>query len=250
MAKGPAGFNWQAASMLLGVLFLWLVTTEAGWTEAFILPGPASVVRAFVGDFSLLMRHSMYTLREAFLGLFFSLTAAFVITVLMDRFLYWRRALYPMLVLSQAVPYIAIAPLLVLWLGHGMAPRVVLVGLTCFFPLTIGLYDGVRNIAREYTDELQVMGGGYFPGLWQVKLPLAMPSFFSGMKIATAYAIVGAVIAGWVGGTTGLGVYMTRVRRSFEFDKMFAVILLIVVISLLLMYAVKLVEKRMIRDVV
>jgi len=243
--------TWQPISLVLGVIFIWFITTAdgLGLVEAFVLPSPMSVIRAFVSDFGLLMRHSVYTLQEAFAGLLISLTAAFAAAIIMDRFLYWRRALYPLLVLSQAVPYIAIAPLLVLWLGHGMAPRVVLVALTCFFPIVVGLYDGFRHIRQEYTDELKVLGGSYIAGLRYVKLPLAMPGFFSGLKISTAYAVVGAVIAGWVGGTTGLGVYMTRVRRTFEFDKMFAVILLIVFISLTLMYAVKILEKRLIRDV-
>ena len=241
---------WQPISLVVGIILVWQITTARDMVDAFILPAPMSVLRAFAGDFTLLMRHSAYTLSEAFVGLAISLGIAFVATVGMDCFLYWRKALYPLLVISQAVPYIAIAPLLVLWLGHGMAPRVVLVSLTCFFPLVIGLYDGISQIRQGYLDELQVMGGSYFAGLCFVKLPLGMPTFFSGLKIAVTYSFVGAVIAGWVGGTTGLGVYMTRVRRSFEFDKMFAVILLIVIISLILMYIVKFLEKRLTRDVI
>ena len=242
--------NWQPLSLIVGVIVVWHVTTATDMVEAFILPSPGAVVRAFVGDFALLMRHSRYTLAEAILGMALSLAVAFATAIAMDRFHYWRKALYPLLILSQAVPYIAIAPLLVLWLGHGMSPRVALVALTCFFPIVVGLFDGMRHIRQDYLDELKVMGGSYFSGLWHVKLPLSMPTFFSGLKIAVTYAFVGAVIAGWVGGTTGLGVYMTRVRRSFEFDKMFAVILLIVTISLILMYGVKILEKRMTRDVI
>ncbi|MCL2577036.1 MAG: ABC transporter permease [Defluviitaleaceae bacterium] len=247
---GNISKNWQPISLLALVFFTWLIATEGGLVEAFILPSPFAVVRAFKGDFVLLMKHGAYTMVEAFFGLAISLLAAFIASVAMDRYLYWRKALYPVLVISQAVPYIAIAPLLVLWLGHGMSPRVVLVALTCFFPLVIGLYDGIRLIRREFLEELQMLGGSYFDGLFYVKLPLAMPTFFSGLKIAATYSFVGAVIAGWVGGTTGLGVYMTRVRRTFEFDKMFAVILLIIIISLLLMYSVKILEKRMTRDVI
>jgi len=242
--------NWQPVSLLAGVFLAWLVATEGGFIEAFILPSPYAVARAFSRDILLLLRHGAYTTAEAFFGLTISLCTAFIAAVAMDRYLYWRKAIYPLLVISQAVPYIAIAPLLVLWLGHGMSPRVVLVSLTCFFPLVIGLYDGFRLIRREFLEEFEMMGGSYFDGLRFVKLPLAMPSFFSGLKIAATYSFVGAVIAGWVGGTTGLGVYMTRVRRTFEFDKMFAVILLIVIISLLLMYFVKILEKRLTKDVI
>jgi len=244
-----AGY-WQPISLLVGVFLVWQISTARGMVDEFILPSPISVFRAFTGDFTLLMRHGVYTISEAFAGLAISVAIAFVAAMGMDRFVYWSKALYPLLVISQAIPYIAIAPLLVLWLGHGMAPRVVLVSLTCFFPLVIGLYDGIRQIRQEYLEELQMMGGSYFAGLYFVKLPLSMPTFFSGLKIAVTYSFVGAVIAGWVGGTTGLGVYMTRVRRSFEFDKMFAVILLIIIISLILMYGVKFLEKRVTRDVI
>jgi len=237
-------------SLVAGIFLVWLISTEGGFVYAFILPSPVAVARAFVADFHLLVRHGAVTLGEAVLGLLFSLLAAFVASVAMDRYTYWRKALYPVLVISQAVPYIAIAPLLVLWLGHGMEPRVVLVALTCFFPLVVGLYDGILHIRREYLEELQMMGGSHWAGLVRVKLPLAAPGFFSGLKIAATYSFVGAVIAGWVGGTTGLGVYMTRVRRTFEFDKMFAVIIFIVLISLLLMYGVKFLEKRLTKYVI
>jgi ABC-type nitrate/sulfonate/bicarbonate transport system permease component len=241
--------KWQPLSLLAGVVLLWQTASSAGVVDAFILPPPAAVVRAFINDFRLLMSHSASTLTQAFIGLVISIAAGYAAAVGMDRFNYLRSALYPLLILSQTVPYIAIAPLLVLWLGYGMAPKIVLVSLTCFFPIAVGVYDGIRNIQREYTDELKVMGGSYFEGLWHVKLPLSLPGFFSAIKIAATYSFVGAVIAEWIGGTKGLGVYMTRVRRTFEYDKMFAVILLIVLISLGLMWIVKFIEKRMTKNV-
>ena len=213
-----------------------------------MLPSPLSVAKAFCTDFSLLIKYSTYTLFEAFMGLFISILLGYLAAIGMDRFRYIRKALYPLLVLSQTVPYIAIAPLLVVWFGYGMAPKIILVVFTCFFPLAIGIYDGVKNIMSDYLDELQVLGGGYLQGVRYVKIPLSMAGFFSALKIAVTYCIVGTVIAEWIGGTTGLGVYMTRVRKSYEFDKMFAVIFFIVIISLILIGIVKFIEKKVLKD--
>ena len=230
-------------------MILWQLSLTSGLVDEFILPSPLSVLGAFYKDFGLLMKYSVYTLSEGFSGLIISIILGYSAAIGMDRFVYMRKALYPILVLSQTVPYIAIAPLLVLWFGYNLTPKIILVTLTCFFPVAIGIYDGIRGIQREYTDELKVMGGTYIEGLYSVKIPLSLPGFFSSLKIAATYSLVGAVIAEWIGGTAGLGVYMTRVRKSYEFDKMFAVILLIVVISLGLINIVKFLERRMLKDV-
>jgi ABC-type nitrate/sulfonate/bicarbonate transport system permease component len=200
-----------------------------------MLPSPLSVLQAFVGDFTLLMRHTATSLAEAFMGLSLGIISAFLIAALMDRSIYLYRALYPILLLTQTIPIIAIAPLLVLWMGYGLAPKITLIFLVCFFPITIGLLDGFRDADPDAVVLLRSMGASEWQIFWQLKVPSALPRFFSGLKIAVSYSIVSTVIAGWLGGNFGLGVYMMRVRRGFEFDKMFAVIFLVCALSLLLM---------------
>lgn len=236
--------KWQPLSLLASLVVIWQLISSLGLVEKFILPSPLSVAKTFYSEFGILASYSVYTLTEAFIGLFISIALGYAAAVSMDRFGYCKKALYPLLVLSQTVPYIAIAPLLVLWFGFGMAPKIILVSLTCFFPLAVNIHDGICGIRQEYIDELKVMGGGYFKGLIFVKLPLSLPGFFTAIKIATTYSIVGAVISEWIGGTHGLGVYMTRVRRSYEFDKMFAVIAFVVLISLLLITLIKIIERK------
>ena len=236
MQKPPSTSGRGYSLSLLALLILaWQAVTMLGVVPAFMLPSPASVVRAFVGDFPLLMRHTATSLGEAFAGLGLAVVGAFVLAAVMDsvRFLY--RALYPILLITQTVPAIAIAPLLVLWMGYGAAPKVTLIFLVCFFPITIGLLDGFRQADPDAITLLRSMGAGHWQIFRQLKLPGALPRFFSGLKIAVSYCIVGSVIAGWLGGHSGLGVYMTRVRRSYEFDKMFAVIFLVSALSILLM---------------
>jgi len=161
----------------------------------------------------------------------------------MDKFTFVYKAFYPLLVISQTIPTIAIAPLLVLWMGYGMAPRITLVIITTFFPIAIGLFDGYRSVDGDSVNLLRSMGASRLQIFRHVKLPTAVPSFFSGLRIASSYAVVGALIAEWLGGNNGLGVYMTRVKKAYSFDKMFAVIVFICVVSLLLMAAVRLIER-------
>lgn len=208
-----------------------------------MLPSPIEVFKAFGHEFKLLCNNSLVTLTEAFLGLFISIILGFILSFIMDanRLLY--KAVYPLLVISQTVPVIAIAPLLVLWFGYGIAPKIVLIVLVCFFPITIGLLNGYRTINPDMHKLLQSMGATKWEIFRHLKLQSSLPTFFAGLKIAVSYSIVGAVIAEWLGGSSGLGVYMTRVRKSYSFDKMFAVIILISIISILLILLVAKIEK-------
>lgn len=226
--KAPA---LLAIALLLGV---WQLLCLSGVVPSYMLPSPAEVVRAFAGDWSALWRNAAVTLKEAFLGLGIGIVLGFVFAVLMDAFPLLYRAFYPILVLTQTVPTVAIAPLLVLWFGYETLPKVILVVMIVFFPITVGLLDGFRAANPDAVNLLRSMGAGKGQIFRYLKAPSALPQFFSGVRIASAYAVVGAVIAEWLGGFGGLGVYMTRVRKAFAFDKMFAVIFLISIISLLL----------------
>ena len=205
---------------------------------SYMLPSPVDVVNAFVADFSVLMSHTAVTLQEAIYGLLIGMGLGFLIAVLMDRFDFLYKALYPILVITQTIPTIAIAPLLVLWMGFSMAPKITLVVLTTFFPITISLLDGFKSVDPDSINLIRSMGGGNFRIFRHIKLPGAMEQFFSGLKVSASYSVVGAVISEWLGGFEGLGVYMTRVKKAYAVDKMFAVIILVSLVSLALMGAV------------
>lgn len=214
--------------------------SEGGLVPAYMLPSPVDVLKAFVNDMPILLHHASITLQEAIYGLIIGIIMAFVIATLMDRFPFIYKAVYPLLVITQTIPTIAIAPLLVLWLGFEMAPKIALVIITTFFPITISLLDGYRSTDIDAINLIRSMGGGRLKIFRYIKLPSAMNHFFSGLKVSASYAIVGAVISEWLGGFEGLGVYMTRVKKAYAFDKMFAVIIFISVISLLLMLGISL----------
>lgn len=227
----------------LTVLALWQAAVSFGLVPNFLLPSPVQVVQALVADHALLAAHAATTLAEAALGLLLGVALGFVLAVLMDRFEAVYLALTPLMTISQTIPSVAVAPILVLWFGYGLLPKVVLVVIATFFPVSISLVEGFRSVDPDQIDLLKTMHATRAQIFFQVKLPAAAPQLFSGLKISAAYAIVGAVIAEWLGGFSGLGVYMTRVRKSFAYDRMFAVVLIISALSLLLMGAIELLQR-------
>ena len=232
-----------AAIALCLIVLVWWALSGSGAVPSYMLPSPADVVKAFIDDFPNLMFHARTSVLEALYGLVIGVGLAFVTATVMDRFLFLDRALSPILVITQTIPTIAIAPLLVLWMGFGMAPKITLVVITTFFPITVGLLEGYRGVDRDAVYLLRAMGADRRQVFFHVKFPAALPHFFSGLKISASYAVVGAVISEWLGGFEGLGVYMTRVKKAYAFDRMFAVIILIVIISLLLMALVDLIRR-------
>ena len=228
---------------ILALLAIWQAVVVVGLVPNFLLPTPVQVVQALVEDAPLLASHLVTTLAEAAAGLAVGVALGFVFAVLMDRFEGFYLAFEPLMTISQTIPTVAIAPLLVLWLGYGALPKVVLVIISTFFPITVSLASGFRSVDPDVIDLMRTMNASRWQIFWYAKLPAATEQFFSGLKISATYAIVGAVIAEWLGGNEGLGVYMTRVRKSFSYDRMFAAIIVISALSLALMKLVELVQR-------
>ena len=226
------------------LLAFWQGMCMAGLVPSFMLPSPVQVVQALVRDFPLLLSHAGVTLLETFIGMTIGIIVGFVLAVVMDRRRIVRKALYPLIVLTQTIPTVAIAPLLVLWMGYKMLPKIVLIILIVFFPISISLLEGYQSADKDTINLLRAMGANDGQIFRYVKFPAALGQFFAGLKIAVSYAVVSAVIAEWLGGFNGLGVYMTRVKKAYSFDKMFAVIILISALSLVLMGIVKILQKK------
>lgn len=245
VSSGPSKARRIAvpAITVIVLLVVWEAVVRLGVVPNFLLPSPTQVIAALVGDSSLLASHAGTTLVESALGLVIGVAVGFVAAVLMDRFETIYLALDPLITISQTIPTVAIAPLLVLWFGYGLAPKVILIVLTTFFPVAVSLVSGFKATDPDMIDLMRTMGASDLQIFCQVKLPGALDQLFSGLRISATYAIVGAVISEWLGGFSGLGVYMTRVRKSFAYDRMFAVIILISALSLALMYLVDLLQR-------
>lgn len=232
------------AMAIIFILILWQILCSVNIVPAYMLPSPVQVIQAFIEDFSLLMQHSLVTLSEAAIGLAIGIGGGFLLSVIMEHFSLLYRTLYPVLIITQTIPTVAIAPLLVLWLGYGIAPKVTLIVIMTFFPIAIGLLDGYKEADRDAIRLMQAMGASRLQIFWYIKIPGSLSHFFAGLRLSVSYGIVGAVIAEWLGGFAGLGVYMTRVKKSYAYDKMFAVIFLITIISLILMKCVDILQKK------
>ena len=228
---------------VLAILIIWEALSYFEVVPGYMLPSPIETVQAFVRDFPLLMSHLKVTLLETLVGTLCGISIGFAAAVLMDRWEPAYKAMYPLIVLTQTIPAVAIAPLLVLWFGYHMTPKIILIVLITFFPIVVGVLDGFRTVDTDAVHLLKSMGASRSQIFWHIKFPNALPNFFSGLRITVAYAVVGAVLAEWLGGFAGLGVYMTRVKKSFAYDKMFAVIFLISIISLILIWLVNELQK-------
>lgn len=237
--------NYYAPAFLILLILIWQVVVQTGLVPAYMLPSPLQVLKALWKDRALILDHSGVTLVEAAIGLSFGVLLGFVFALIMDRFSRFYKALYPIIIFSQTIPTVAIAPLLVLWFGYEMTPKVILIVIVTFFPITMGLLEGFKSADKDQINLLRSMGASDMQIFKFIKLPGSLPHFFSGLKISAAYSVVGAVIAEWLGGFKGLGVYMIRVKKSFSFDKMFAIIIVISLLSLLLMKAINLLQHKM-----
>lgn len=230
--------------VLIGALvLLWAFMATQTGLSAFILPSPAQVVEAAVRTRSTLWTAIIATMTETAIGLAIALVLGVVIAAAVDLSSFMRRALYPLLVASQTVQILAIAPLLIIWFGFGMLPKVLIVVLVSFFPLAVSMADGLASTDPDLIALLRSMGASRGQ-IWRMaRLPAAMPAFFSGLRVAVTYSVVGATIGEWVGGSTGLGLYLLRSKNALQTDQVFAAMLITTLLSIGLFGLVWLIER-------
>jgi ABC-type nitrate/sulfonate/bicarbonate transport system permease component len=223
---------------ILAILVLWELVVNLGVVERYILPSPTDIVIALIANWADIMMHTWVTFFEGMTGLLAAVFLSLIMAIVMDQFPVVKKAIYPVLVISQTVPIIVIAPLLAMWFGFGIAPKIFVVVLVCFFPITVNLIEGLQSVDGELINLVRSMGAAKSQIFAKIKFPSALPYFFSGLKIAATYSIMGAVIGEWLGGKAGLGVYMLRARHAFALDLVFASILVIVILSIILFYGI------------
>jgi ABC-type nitrate/sulfonate/bicarbonate transport system permease component len=229
-----------------GILMAWEAYCRFADISPVVLPAPTRIIEqlwAFRGD---AVRHAIPTLAETGVGLLISIMVSVVAAVLMDRFLAVRSALQPLFVASQTVPIVAIAPLMVLWFGFGLAPKILIVVLVTFFPMTVALLDGFAAASGEATDLLHSLGAGRLDVFRKLRWPAALPSFFTGLRIAATYGVIGAVFGEYVGAYEGLGIWMQLSQNAFRTDLVFGAILLSAILSVALFGLVRVAERLVI----
>lgn len=229
--------------MFAGLLLLWEAGVRVTGAPRWLFPAPSAIAEAFVEAWPQLVQHSGRTLLETAVGLTVSVVAGVILAVAVDLLPTLRRAIYPLLVISQTVPIIALAPLLVVWFGFGLLPRVLVVTLVCFFPIVISTAQGLAAADPDMVALLSSMGADRWMIFRKVRLPGALPAALSGLRIAATYAVMGAVISEWIGASQGLGVFMIRSANSYLTARLFAAIALTSVLSIALFGLVVLLER-------
>lgn len=241
------------AALLAALIGLWQVAASTGAIaellslEPYLVPSPAEIAQSLWENRSLLAENAWVTLREMVFGILAAIAVGIGFAIAMHRWRAVRDASYPLIVASQTIPVLVIAPILTVWFGYGIAPKVVIIALVCFFPLTINALDGLRAVEPEAVKMMRSIDASRWQLFRRVEAPTALPHVFTGAKIAVVIAPIGAVFAEWAGSSAGLGHLIQSDTANFEVARQFATVLVLSAMALILMGLTVLAERRIIR---
>ncbi|MEA2526547.1 MAG: putative hydroxymethylpyrimidine transport system permease protein [Thermomicrobiales bacterium] len=244
VGQGGRAVDILAPLLLLALaLGAWEVWVRIDRTPRWFLPSPSAIARVLARDRILLIDNAWVTLREVLIGFALAVVAGVAIAIVIDASRIVSRALYPIVIASQAVPIVALAPLLLIWFGHGLLPKVIVTALIAFFPIAVNTVDGLRAADRETLDLLRTLGADRWSRFRLVKLPGALPYLFSGARIGIAVAVIGAVFGELVGAEAGLGHLMALSSANLRTDRVFASVVVLSIMAVGLFALVGLAER-------
>lgn len=229
--------------LLIFLVLIWEIVVGFWKINPQILPAPSNIFMAFWDNSSLLLPHIGQTLLETIIGLFLAVVLGVSVAILLRFSQVLKKAIYPQLIVSQTIPMIALAPLLLIWFGFGILPKIIVVTLYCFFPIAVAFADGMEKVNPQIIKLLQSMGASRLQILRFAEIPGALPSFFSGLRIAAAYSVTGAIVGEYVGGYQGLGIFMQTAAHSYAVSLVFVTIIITSILSLILFGGVSLLEQ-------
>jgi NitT/TauT family transport system permease protein len=230
------------AIVLAGCLVLWTAAIRLLEVPVYIMPRPEQVAADIVAQRALYLQHAMSTLMAILIGFFLAVAMAVPAAAAMVYFPAVNRAIYPVLLTAQILPKVAIAPLFIIWFGFGLLPKVVMTCLICFFPIVIDTIIGLESVRPESLLLIRSMGGSRWQSFWKVRLPSALPSIFGGLKVAMTFAVVGTLVAEFVGSDSGLGYVLVVARGDLNTVSVFSCIVVLIVLGFLLYFAVGIAE--------
>lgn len=239
--------GWRPAAVLLLLFIFWELAVNLAGVPAWLLPPPTDIIQEAVLGWDGFRPHLQSTVQLSLWGFAIGTAIGLLTAVILHLLPFIRESVYPLLILSQNVPIIVLAPLLVVWFGFGLLPKLIVITLVCFFPITVAALDGFRQTPGELRHYMLMAGAGKGQLFWKLELPHSLPSLFSGLKISATYSVMGAVISEWLGAKAGIGVYMTLASSSFRTDRVFVAILAIMLLSLLLFGGILLAERLLIK---
>jgi ABC-type nitrate/sulfonate/bicarbonate transport system permease component len=240
------------AALIVLLLGLWQLACSLGVIadalslESYLVPSPTEIARSLWENRGLLAENAWVTLREILLGIGAAIVVGVGSAVLMHRWQVLRDAAYPLIVASQTVPVVVIAPILVVWFGYGIGAKIVIVALVCFFPITVNVLDGLRSVDPDAVKMMRSLGASRRQLFRRVEAPAALPSFFTGVKIAVVVAPIGAVFAEWAGSSSGLGHLIQSDTAYYLVDRQFASVAVLAALALALMGLTALAERRVV----
>jgi putative hydroxymethylpyrimidine transport system permease protein len=235
-----------AVLLVAALLGGWELYADAGGVDDFILPAPSQIATALWEDRSLLWSNLLVTGQEVGLGILVALVLGFVLAVALHFSGALRRGVYPLLVASQAVPIVIIAPLLVVWFGFGIVPKLAIIALVCFFPVVVTTLDALRSVDPDQLKLMRTLDASRWQAFRWAEAPAALPAALSGAKIAVAVAVIGAVFAEYAGSSEGLGHLMLQAIPQLETARAYAAVVLLAAFAILLFSALSLVERRLV----
>jgi NitT/TauT family transport system permease protein len=227
---------------LLGILVFWQVAVDIFKIPTYVLPAPSDIWISIIKNFDALLRHSWVTLLETLAGFGLSVAIGVPLALLIVYSRVFDRVVYPILVASQAVPKVALAPILLVALGYGLMPKIIVGFLIAFFPVVVTTVTGLASVDRETLNLMHSMGASKTDVFVKVRFPHAVPSMISGFKVAIALAVVGAVVGEFVGSRSGLGYYMLLATGNFDTPLVFACVIFLTLMGIILFYTVGLLE--------
>jgi len=242
LTSSPAAAVLLPVLGLIGAIALWWLATVVFSIEPYLVPGPGDVVRKFFEQPAYLLKETGVSLLETIEGFALAIVVGVPIAVVIVRSAILERLVYPLLLMLNAIPKIAVAPLLVVWMGFGQWPKVVMVLLMCFFPIVISTAQGMKSTPVELVELLRSLNASRVQEFFKLRLRYAMPQIFTGLKVAISLAVIGSVIAEFVGATRGLGYVIQQSGASADTTLAFAAITLLSIMSIVLFYALVLLE--------
>lgn len=238
--SGTLTRRWLPPFLLLAALVLcWEIGARLDAERAWLLPPPSAIPAAVAGDAGDLLRHTLVTLQEVVIGMVVSIALGVLTAVAIAFFPILDRALYPLVVASQTVPIPVLSPLLIIYFGYGLLPKILLVTLICFFPIVVSTVDGLRATDREAVDLLRTFGAGRWQIFRAVRWPAALPFFFSGLRIAATVSVIGAVFGELIGASAGLGYYIRHETPLFHTAEVYGATLILMALGVALFLAVR-----------
>lgn len=231
------------AGLILLLILFWEVAVHLNDTPRWMLPAPSDILQSFREDWRLLLHHTRVTLTEVLIGFGLALVAGLLTGFAIDSSRTIERALYPLLIASQTIPMVVLAPLFLIWFGYGLLPKVLITALVAYFPLAVNTVDGLKSTDRELLKLMVSMGAGKWQVFRLAKVPSALPLIFSGARISVAFSVIGAVFGEFVGAKEGLGYLMDRSAPQFQTPRVFACIVILALMGVGLFLIVSLIER-------